>query len=30
MAYEKLGEGIRKFADDLRKLEAFIETKLPA
>lgn len=28
MAHEKLGEGIRKFADDTRKLEAFIRSKL--
>lgn len=28
MAHEKLGEGIRKFAEDLGKLERFIEGKL--
>lgn len=28
MATEKLGEGIRKFADDIIKLEALIEHKL--
>lgn len=28
MATEKLSEGIRKFADDIVKLEALIERKL--
>jgi transaldolase len=28
MAYEKTGEGIRKFAADVVKLEKFVATKL--
>ena len=28
MAYEKLGEGIRKFSEDIRKLEEYLQEKL--
>jgi len=29
MATEKLAEGIRKFSEDINKLEAYIEEKIP-